>query len=217
MGSITVMLVDDHKIMRQGLRSLLDREPDLAIVGEAGDGREAVQLARQLRPDVVVMDTQMPHMSGAEATRAIRAACPRTEVIALTMHDNEYAVASMLRAGARSYLLKESAGPDLADAIRATARGQSILDPAIARTVVEMLRGQQAPRADDILTPREREMLRFIAQGKTSREIAELLGLSAKTVDNCRSSILQKLGARNRVEAIALGVQRGLIPSVAAV
>ncbi len=212
MSGIRVLLVDDHTILRQGIKALMEREPDIAIIGEAGDGLEAVRLARQLQPDVVVMDVQLPGLPGPQATRAIRQACPRTGVLVLTMHDSSYTVFGMLKAGARGYLLKESAGSDLADAIRTVHRGQSVLHPTIARMVIEQINQVDLPSADDDeLSPREQEIFRLIAAGKTSREIAEKLGLSAKTIDNCRARILQKLHARNKAEAITIGVQRGLI------
>ncbi|MGH2461474.1 MAG: response regulator [Chloroflexota bacterium] len=212
MANIRVLLVDDHTILRQGVKALLERESDVQIIGEAGDGLQAVRLAKQLAPDVVVMDAQMPGLSGTQATRAIRQASPRSEVLVLTMHDSSFTVFGMLKAGARGYLLKESAGADLADAIRAVHRGQSVLHPAVARMVVEQINQADLPLTDDDeLTPREREIFELIASGRTSREIAEKLGLSAKTVDNCRAHILQKLHARNKAEAITIGLQRGLL------
>ena len=212
MSSIRVLLVDDHTILRHGLKAILSKETDIQIVGEAGDGLEAVRLAKQLQPNVVVMDAQLPGLSGAQATRAIRQACPRTEVLVLTMHDSSHFVFTMLKAGARGYLLKESASTELANAIRTVNRGQSVLHPTVARLVVEQVNQAELPiTSDDTLTLREREIFELIAAGKTSREIAEQLGLSVKTVDNCRAHILQKLHARNKVEAITIGLQRGLI------
>jgi len=210
MRQIRVLLVDDHRILRAGLMALLSKEPDLVIVGEAADGVEAVQLSRQLQPQVVVMDVRLPHLSGADATRAIRRASPQTQILVLSMHDSPSLVLGMLRAGACSYLLKESAGAELAEAIRSTSQGQPVFTPEIARTVVHCL--SDLPRGgEEELTPREREIFELVAQGKTSREIARQLSLSTKTVDNCRTTILQKLHARNRVEAIAVGLQRGLL------
>jgi len=156
------------------------------------------------------MDVRMPGLSGTDATKAIRRISPQTQVLVLTMHDSPALVLEMLRAGACGYLLKESAGGELAEAIRATSRGQPVFTPEIARTVVHSL-GDAPPDDEDELTPREREIFELVAQGKTSREIAQQLSLSTKTVDNCRTTILQKLHARNRVEAIAVGLQRGLL------
>ena len=212
MAKLRVLLVDDHTILRQGLRALLERESDLEVVGEAADGLVGVRLAKQLLPDVVVMDAQMPGLSGAQATRAIRQACPRVEILVLTMHDSSHCVFGMLKAGARGYLLKEAAGTDLAQAIRAVGRGQSVLHPTVARLLVEQVNQAELPQTeDDELTLREREIFELIAAGKTSKEIAAKLGLSAKTVDNCRAHILQKLHARNKAEAITIGLQRGLL------
>jgi DNA-binding NarL/FixJ family response regulator len=206
--------VDDHKILRNGLKALLAREADIEVVGEASNSSDAVQLVRQMSPDVVVMDVQLPGPPAAEAIRSIRQSNPQTEILVLTMHDSSYYAVNLLKAGARSYLLKESAGADFASAIRATRRGKSILDPAIARSVVDLLYANKLSSsvADD-LTPRELQIFELIAVGQTSREIAASLGLSAKTIDNSRARILQKLQARNRVEAIAAGVRRGLLPS----
>ena len=212
MPTIRILLVDDHTIIRQGLKAILARETDIQIIAEAADGLEAVRLARQHLPDVIVMDAQLPGLSGTQATRTIRQSCPRVEVLALTMHDSSHTIFGMLKAGARGYLLKESASPDLANAIRAVHRGQSVLHPTVARIVVEQVNQAELPMTDDdVLTLREREIFELVAAGKTSREIAGQLGLSVKTVDNCRAHILQKLHARNKVEAITIGIQRGLI------
>jgi DNA-binding NarL/FixJ family response regulator len=209
------MLVDDHKILRNGIKALLAPESDIEIAGEAETGADAIQLARRVRPDVVVMDVQLPGaVSASEAIRTIRQEHSRVEVMVLTMHDSSYHALNMIKAGARSYLLKESAGPDFANAVRATWRGKSVLDPSIARSVVDLLyENRVAANTDDGLTPREQQIFELVAVGKTSREVAAELGLSVKTIDNARAHILQKLGARNRVEAIAAGVRRGLIPA----
>jgi DNA-binding NarL/FixJ family response regulator len=199
-------------IVRQGVQALLARETDIQVIDEASDGFQAVRMAKEHLPDVVVMDAQLPGLSGIEATRAIRQACPRTEVLVMTMHDNSHFVISMLKAGARGYLLKESAAPDLANAIRSVNRGQSVLHPSITRIVVDQVNsGNSHLTGADALTYRERQILELVAVGKTSREIAQMLGLSVKTVDNHRTHILQKLQARNKVEAITIAMQRGLI------
>lgn len=212
MHGIRVLLVDDHAIVRLGLRAVLSSERDIEIVGEAADGYAATRLAKELVPHVVVMDATLPRLSGVDATRAIRQACPRVEILALTMHTSGHHVFGMLKAGARGYLLKDSPILDLANAIRTVSVGKSILDPAIARLVLDQisLDDHRAPD-DETLTNREREVFELIAAGKTGREVADLLALSVKTVDNYRSRILQKLHARNKVEAITIGLQRGLI------
>jgi DNA-binding NarL/FixJ family response regulator len=211
MPRIRVLLVDDHFIIRQGLRSLLAGETDIEIVGEAADGLEGLRLARLLEPDVVVVDYQLPLLSGLEVVRGIRQTCPGTEVIVLTMFDDSHTIFGMLKAGARSYLLKESAAIDLARAIRRAAVKQSVLDPAITGKVISMFKDGVRPHADDELTPRERDVFKLMSAGQTSREIAFGLSLSPKTIDNCRARILDKLHARNKAEAIMTGVRLGLI------
>jgi len=206
-------MVDDHMLIRQGLNALLQAEIDIKIVGEAGDGNQAVQLTRDLQPDVVLMDAQLPGgLSGLQATRIITSSFPQVKVLALTMHDDSDYVFGMLRAGASGYLLKQGAVEELAAAIRTVHRGQSALHPAIARIVVEQVNRQELlDRPENALTDREREILHYMAAGHTSKEIGDELGLSAKTIDNYRAHILEKLGARNKVEAITIALQRGLV------
>lgn len=213
MKPIRVIMVDDHMLIRQGLNALLQAEIDIKIVGEAGDGNQAVQLTRDLQPDVVLMDAQLPGgLSGLQATRIITSSFPQVKVLALTMHDDSDYVFGMLRAGASGYLLKQGAVEELAAAIRTVHRGQSALHPAIARIVVEQVNRQELlDRPENALTDREREILHYMAAGHTSKEIGDELGLSAKTIDNYRAHILEKLGARNKVEAITIALQRGLV------
>lgn len=213
MKPIRVIMVDDHMLIRQGLNALLQAEIDIKIVGEAGDGNQAVQLTRDLQPDVVLMDAQLPGgVSGLQATRIITSSFPQVKVLALTMHDDSDYVFGMLRAGASGYLLKQGAVEELAAAIRTVHRGQSALHPAIARIVVEQVNRQELlDRPENALTDREREILHYMAAGHTSKEIGDELGLSAKTIDNYRAHILEKLGARNKVEAITIALQRGLV------
>lgn len=208
---IRVLIADDHKILRQGLTCLLESTTDLAIAGEARDGFELVELARQTRPDVVVTDVGMPDLPADEAVRTIRRNDPRIEVLVLTMHDDRPSILRMLQAGARSYLLKRCDGPELLSAVRETSRGNSVIDPEIARDVVTLVTSRDRTRAADELTTRERQIFEYVAAGKTSRAIGQILGLSPKTIDNCRANILDKLHVANQVEAVAVGLQRGLI------
>lgn len=216
MGSkIRVVLADDHRMMREGIRALLEREDDIEVVGEAADGREAVSLATQLRPDVVVMDVSMPLLNGIEATRQIRRNCPHTRVLTLTVHENEDYVAQLLVAGASGYIIKRAGGDELVNAIRAVHRGEVFLHPSIAQVVIQdYVRRLQAGKglsAQDVLTDREREILQLIAEGYTNREIADLLHLSIKTVQNHRSNIMHKLDLHDRGELIKYAIQQGII------
>lgn len=209
---IRVVLVDDHTIVRQGVKALLAREPDIQVVDEAADGPTAIAVVRAERPDVVVLDVQLPGLSGPQVASAIRAAWSRTAILVLTMHDHPDYVLAMLQAGARGYLLKESASTDLAAAIRAVHRGQAILHPAVARYVVTQVQETfDHVTGHPLLTPRERDLLRLIALGLTNREIATHLGVSRKTIENYCARLLQKLGARNRVEALRTALQAGLL------
>lgn len=212
MPRIRVMLVDDHALIREGLRALLAKEQDIVIVAEAGDGVEALKLARETSPDVVIMDNGLPGMSGTEVTRMLATTNPAIKVLALTMHEDSDSVFAMLKAGAKGYILKQSAAQDIGSAIRSVYNGQSALDPSVARRVIDQVSRREAPQhPDDELTPRERSILQLVAEGRTSREIGKQLGLSARTVDNYRAHILEKLQARNRVEAITVALRRGWI------
>ena len=195
-----VLVVDDHAIVRQGLRAILDAEPDMQVVGEAADGREAVRKAISLQPEVIIMDVSMPRMNGLEATARIAKAHPAIHIVALTMHSSEEYVYSLLKAGARAYLLKESVSSDLVEAIHAVIGGGTYLHPAISTKVIDgYLR--RPPRAQegmlDVLSPREREILQLIAEGHTNKEIAGLLDLAVKTIENHRTRIMDKLEIHN--------------------
>jgi DNA-binding NarL/FixJ family response regulator len=212
MVSIRIFLIEDHTILREGLRALLEAEPDIVVVGESGDAGEGVRSIQEKLPDVVLMDVELPETSGAAATTTIRRLAPQTQVLALTMHRDAKSVISMLRAGALGYLLKTSTRAELTAAIRKVSLGQAVLDPAIARIVIDEL----APPVDSSVTPsvltaRELEVLELVAAAKSSRQIAELLGLSPKTVDNVRAHIIRKLGARNKLEAVTIALHHGLI------
>lgn len=214
MDTIRILLADDHTILRNGIRAILEDEPGLVVVGEADDGRMAVSLACQLKPDIIIMDIAMPLLNGLEATRQIKHACPGSKVIILTMHDNEEYIVQMLEAGAMGYILKDAAARELIHAIRLVHRGEAVLSPAITRIVIEdYLRwGMIRPTGDgDELSPREREILQLIAEGYTSKQIAEILVISIKTVQAHRNSLMQKLKLHNRGELIKYAIQKKII------
>lgn len=216
---IRLILADDHAVVREGTRQLLERYPDLKVVGEAADGEQAVKLARQLRPDLVVMDVRMPRLSGVEATRRIKAECPEVGVLVLTAYDDDEYVFALLEAGANGYLLKTAETEELVKAIRDVHAGQSALAPRVARKVVAQLTsGKSLPEVmaeveDEFegLTRRELEVLKLVAEGKTNREIAEQLFISARTVQAHMSNIFSKLQVSSRTEAVMYAVSRGWI------
>ena len=215
MKQIGVLLVEDHAIVRQGLRLILEREEDITVVGETSNGEDAYRIAKELRPNVAVMDIGLPGTNGIETTKRIRTELPETHVIALTMHlENEY-VFAMLKAGAEGYLAKDSIAAELVNAVRAVNNGQSILCPGATRKLIEEVNHSYAPSAQSevVLTKREEDILRLLATGATSKEIGNKLHISSKTVDNYRSAIVAKLSARNKTEAIMYAVKLGLIPA----
>jgi DNA-binding NarL/FixJ family response regulator len=210
MKRIRILLADDHAVVRQGFKMILGAEPDMEIVGEAGNGREAVEQAEQLRPDIVVMDVAMPELNGIEATRRLAASMPHTRVIALSMHKDSVYVREILRAGARGYLLKDSGASDLVSAIRAVASGESYLSPAVSNAVLDDYR-KHVTNPIDLLTSREREVLQMLAEGKTNKEIAVVLNLSVYTVDAHRGRIMEKLNVHSINELVRFAVRNGLI------
>jgi len=214
--TISVLICDDHMMVRQGVRMVLQSEPDLNLVGEAGRGEEVVELAQQLKPDVVIMDISLPDMSGIDATRLIKQALPNTHIIGLTMHEEEPYVLELLRAGADGYIVKRSAAADLVGAIRAVMEGQAILDPAVTRAVVTGYVSRPTPVTGDAaepcpLTPRETEILILVAEGNTNAEIARKLYISEKTVQTHRSNMLDKLHIHDRTELVRYAIRQGLI------
>lgn len=214
MDKIRILLADDHTILRNGIRAILEDEPGMEVVGEAEDGRTAVSLASQLKPDIVIMDIAMPLLNGLEATRQIRRTCPGVKVIILSMHDNEEYIVQVLEAGAMGYILKDAAARELINALRTVHRGEAVLSPAITRIVIEdYLRwGGIRPTEDsDELSPREREILQLIAEGYTSKQIAEILTISLKTVQAHRNSLMQKLNLHNRGELVKYAIQKKII------
>jgi len=215
MRKIRVLLADDHQLMRSGIRLMLERETDLSVVGEANDGREAVALAKSLRPDVVVMDIGMANLNGIEAAQQMTGDSPEIAVVMLSMHSDESYVLRALKAGARAYLLKDSAEADLIKAVHAVAGGKSFFSPAVSKVLlddyVRKLRRSGTEDAYDLLTPREREVLQLIAEGKSNKDIANLLNLSVYTVESHRSNLMEKLNVRGLPELILYAVRKGII------
>ena len=207
---IRILLADDHTVVRQGFRMILSAQPDMEIVGEAGNGREAVELAAALTPDVAVMDVTMPELNGIEATRRIATSSPRTRVLALSMHKDSVYVREILRAGARGYLLKDSIDSDLLAAVRAVAKGEGYLSPSVSDAVLTDYR-QHVTDPIDRLSSREREVLQMIAEGKTNKEIASTLNLSVYTIDAHRGRIMEKLNLHSAGELVRFAVRNGLI------
>lgn len=215
MNPIRILLADDHTVMRNGLHLLLERQPNLTVVGESSDGRETVRLAQELSPDVVVMDIAMPNLNGIEAARHIGTANPDIAIVILSMHSDESYVIRALKAGARAYLLKDSAEGDLIAAIRAITEGKSFFSPAISRILVQdymrQLEQQHVEDTYELLTARERELLQLLAEGKTNKEAAGMLNLSVYTVETHRTHILQKLNLHSVPELILYAVRKGII------
>ncbi len=214
MAKIRVVLADDHALLREGIRALLSRESDIEVVGEAADGREAVARCQALRPDVVLMDIAMPGLGGLEAALEIRKECPDTRILVLTQYEDREYVARFLKAGAAGYVLKKAAGAELASAIRSVQRGGLVLDPQVAR---EALReSEPAPEGAEgdpyeTLTDREKQVLKIVAEGKSNKEVAELLGISVKTAMSHRERVMEKLGLHNRTDLIRFALKRGVI------
>jgi len=212
---INVLLADDHTVMRAGLRLVLEREAGFRVIGEAGDGREAVVLAEKLKPDVVVLDIAMPNLNGIEAARQICDKLPGAAVVILSMHSDESYVLRALKSGARAYLLKDSAVADLITAIKSVTEGKAFFSPAISRMIVEdymrKMRDRDVEDSYELLTTRESEILQLLAEGKSSKDIAAILCLSLYTVETHRSNILRKLNLHNTPELILYAVRKGVI------
>jgi DNA-binding NarL/FixJ family response regulator len=215
MRKIRILLADDHKLMRSGLRVLLEQQSGLNVVGEASDGREAVALAASLRPDVMVMDIGMANLNGIEAASQITQSHPEISIVMLSMHADESYVLRALKAGAKGYLLKDSAESDLIRAVHAVADGKSFFSPAVSKVLlddyVRKLKRSGTEDPYDLLTPREREVLQLIAEGKSNKDVAHLLNLSVYTVETHRANIMEKLNLRGVPELILYAVRKGII------
>jgi DNA-binding NarL/FixJ family response regulator len=204
-----VLVADDHGIVRSGVKLLLDRQPDMEVIGEAEDGIDAVEQVIEHRPDVAILDVSMPRMTGLQATHEIKQQAPDTQVLILSMHDDERYLFEALRAGAAGYVLKRAADEDLVNAVRAAARGEPFLTSTAQQALIRdfLERGDQPEE----LTPREQEIVKLIAEAHTNKSIAEILHLSEKTVESHRARVLQKLGMRDRVELVRYAIRRGLV------
>lgn len=210
MARIRILLADDHGVVRQGFKMILSAQSDMEVIGEAANGREAIALADQLKPDVVVMDVAMPELNGIEATRRISESAAHVRVLALSMHKDSVYVREVLRAGARGYLLKDSGPNDLVSAVRAIARGEGYLSPGVSDAVLDDYR-KHVTNPIDLLSSREREVLQMLAEGKTNKEIAGTLNLSVYTVDAHRGRIMEKLNLHSINELVRFAVRNGLV------
>jgi DNA-binding NarL/FixJ family response regulator len=205
-----VALADDHNLVRAGIRALLDAIPGVEVVGEAANGEAALAIARDRQPDILLMDIAMPGLNGLEATRRVCAECPAVRVVILSMHVTGDYVEQALRAGASGYLLKDAATEELALALAAVGRGDTWISPAVSEQVIDRLRGDARP-ADEALTPRQTEILRLLAEGRSTKEIAYELGLSAKTVETHRAQIMDRLGIRDLAGLVRHAIRVGLV------
>jgi DNA-binding NarL/FixJ family response regulator len=210
---IRILLADDHAVLRDGVRMVLESHPGLEVVATADNGSDAVELAQSLQPDVAVLDVAMPATNGLEAARQIRASCPDTEVVILSMHEGEGYLREALRAGAAGYVLKRAAAKELVNAIRAVQRGESYLDPALTRTLISdyVRKVERTDTPEDALTERELEVLSLVAEGLTNRQIALKLNISIKTVQSHRANLMDKLNLHDRTELVRYAIRRGLI------
>lgn len=208
---IRILIADDHAILREGVRALLGTAGDIEVVGEAADGRVAIDLAQQLEPDVILMDVAMPGLGGLEATVEIRKRAPRAKIVVLSQYGEPEYVRRFLKAGVSGYVLKKAAGADLVSAIRAVVRGGLVLDPEIARTALQESEADGAPDAYESLTDREKQVLKLVAEGRTNKDIAGILGISVKTAMSHREHVMLKLQVHNRTELVRFALRHGVI------
>jgi two-component system, NarL family, response regulator NreC len=208
--AINILLADDHTIVRQGLKLILSAHSDLHVIGEAANGKEAVELAAKLKPDIVLLDVAMPELNGIEATRKMVEANSRLRVLVLSMHKEAVYVREILRAGARGYILKDAIDTELLNAVRSVARGDGYISPAVSGALLNDYR-KDVTDPVDLLSPREREVLQLIAEGKTNKEIATKLNLSVYTVDSHRGKIMEKLNLHSTGELVRFAIKRGLV------
>ena len=209
-----ILIADDHAILREGVRALLATADDIEVVGEAADGREAIDLAQKLEPDAILMDVAMPGLGGLEATLEIRRLVPRTKVLVLSQYGEPEYVRRFLKAGVSGYVLKKAAGADLVSAIRAVMRGGLVLDPEVARTALQETAAPETSEETDAyesLTDREKQVLKLVAEGHTNKEIADLLGISVKTAMSHREHVMLKLQVHNRTELVRFALRHGVI------
>jgi DNA-binding NarL/FixJ family response regulator len=209
---VRVLIADDHGIVRSGLRLLLERQDDIEVIAEAADGAEAREIAVRDRPDLAILDVRMPKLTGLQVTREIKRQAPEVSVLILSMHDDERYLFEALKAGASGYVLKTQADTDLLEAIRAVQRGEPFLSPAAQQALIkDVLERGHETEGEEALTPREEEIVKLVAEAHTTRQIAEILHLSEKTVENHRGNAMRKLGMRDRVELVRYAIRRGLI------
>jgi len=209
---IRILLADDHTVLRAGLRALLAGQCDLEVIGEASDGAEAIRLAQTLHPDVVVMDIGMPGVNGIDATARIKRTLPGVKVLILSMHDDQGYLRQVLRVGASGYVLKRAADTELLAAIRAAARGEVFLDPAMAKALVEeVVQPSRSSAAEPVLSDREREVLRLLAYGHTNQQVADRLCIGVKSVETYKARLMEKLGLKGRAELVRYALQHGIL------